>query len=94
MGHWGPGPGGGLGETTAQGRCLLQSWTFGKGHARSITASGSPEICFGCSVVNESAGPEANPLLRRPEQSLDPASSPGCQPDGVAEVGGETAGLG
>ena len=84
----------GLGEMTAQGRHLLLSWTSGKGHAQSVTASVSPEICFGCSVVNQTAGPEANPLLRRPEQSLDPASSPGCQPGGVAEVGGETAGFG
>lgn len=89
------GRGGGLGERTAQSRCLLLSWTSGKGHTQSVTASVSPEICFEiCSVVNQRAGPEANPLLRRPEQSLDPASSPGCQLSGVAEVGGETAGFG
>lgn len=58
-----------------------------------IAASGSLEICSGCSVVNQRAGPEANPLLWRPEQSLDPASAPGCQPGGVAEVGGENCWL-
>lgn len=34
-----------------------------------VTASVSPEICFGCSVVDQVSGPEANPPLLRPEQS-------------------------
>lgn len=35
----------------------------------SVAASASPEICLGCSVVDEISGPEANPHLLRPEQS-------------------------
>lgn len=35
----------------------------------SVAASVSPEICLGCSVVDEVSGPEANPHLLRPEQS-------------------------
>lgn len=35
----------------------------------SDAASVSPEICLGCSVVDEISGPEANPPLLRPQQS-------------------------
>lgn len=31
-----------------------------------VTAWVSPEICFGCSVVDQVSGPEANPPLLRP----------------------------
>ena len=34
----------------------------------SVAVSVSPEICLGCSVVNEISGPEANPPLLGPEQ--------------------------
>lgn len=34
-----------------------------------VTAWVSPEICFGCSVVDQVSGPETNPPLLRPEQS-------------------------
>lgn len=33
-----------------------------------VTASVSPEICFGCSVVDQVSGPEASPPLLRLEQ--------------------------
>lgn len=33
----------------------------------SVAVSASPEICFGCSVVEQVSGPKANPLLLRPE---------------------------
>lgn len=34
-----------------------------------VTASASPEICFGCSVVDQLAQPEANPPHLRPGES-------------------------
>lgn len=58
-------PGGG--DSTGQMGCSCRGpWVK---VTLSVAASVSPEICLGCSVVDEVSGREANPHPLRPEQS-------------------------